>query len=662
MSSFRRLRFVPVLASLAIASIGCASKGDDPGDGAGGGGGGSTPAYEAVPEGCDALVPTYCGFPFPSSRYLVDDATSPTGKRVKLEAASLPMQHARPMDPTPWNDADGFSAGHTILTHLPGAVADALPPWKDIAKSLSPDSTTVLLDAETGERVAHFAEIDESQLDDERRALMIQPAARLKDKTRYIVAVRRVTDASGAPVAPTPAFEALRDAKPYGDPTIESRRALYDDIFAKLKAAGVERDDLQIAWDFVTASRENNTRWLVHMRDDALAKVGADGPEYVVDAVVEAPSEHVARRIEGRMTVPLYLDTAEQEGTLVFGEDGLPKQNGTAQFPFIVIIPNKLVTDSAEASFHGGALVQNAHGLLGDYHEGQNGYLAMLADTFGYVAFATPLVGMDGDDVPFVTNSIIADMPAFKKVVGRQHQGLLNELLLMRMMAGRFASDPNVQYNGKSVIDTSRRYYRGNSQGGIFGATYMALSTDVQRGLLGDMGAPYSILLTRSQDFTPFFGLLKTSFTTAFDMQMVLGLVQMFWDRTEPNGYAAYITSDTLPGTPAHAVLQQSAIGDHQVSLLGGQFVARTVGAKTVETPVRPLWGIDATATPFQGSGYVEYDFGTPEGPVVDVPNTQGEDPHENTRRHPAAYQQADHFFQTGEIENYCANGKCDPG
>src|SRR4029078_12914269 len=124
------------------------------------------------------------------------------------------------------------------------------------------------------------------------------------------------------------------------------------------------------------------------------------------------------------------------------------------------------------------------------------------------------------------------DCGAFSHAVARQHQGVVNSLLAMRMMKGRFAKDPAVTFTGASVIDTTQCYYRGDSQGGIFGTTYMAISTDVTRGLLGEPGAPYSLLLNRSVDFGIFFVLLKASYHGARTIQLGLGAVQMLWDRT----------------------------------------------------------------------------------------------------------------------------------
>ncbi len=634
------------------ASTGGTSGSGGQGAGGAGGAGGSGAGGLLAGADCDPLVPSHCGFPFPSNVYLAEDAT---GRHVAFGATTLPTLNKEHLDPALWADSDGFSPGQAPLTELPGATVTGLPTQDSIDLSLTTGSPTVLLDADTGELVPHFAELDMSGADDADRAFMIRPVVRLKDETRYIVAIRHVVDAGGATLEPSPVFRALRDGTDHEDPSVERRRALYDDIFGKLEAAGIPRTDLQIAWDYTTASRENNTRWLLHMRDDALATVGEEGPEYVIDQIEEDPNPFIKRRIHGRMTVPLYLDQTDPGAKLVFGPDGLPQQNGTAQFEFLVHIPNS-------ATVTPGALLQNGHGLLGDKAEGQNGYLAELADTKGYVAFSVDLVGMADEDEDLVMDAILKDAGLFRPFIDRQHQGVLNSLLAMRMMKGRFWKDPAVQFNGQSAIDPTRCYYRGDSQGGIFGVTYMALTTDVTRGLLGEPGLPYNLLLNRSVDFGPFFFLLQVKYPSHRDQQIVLGLVQMLWDRTEPDGYAPYITKDMLPGTPAHEVLLHVAIGDYQVTPLGAHILARAVGAKNVSPVNRSIWGIEEAAPPFTGSGMMEFSFGLPEAPKTNTPpqGPEADDPHDKVRVLPAAMEQTDRFFDDSTVVSTC-QGPCDP-
>ena len=132
---------------------------------------------------------------------------------------------------------------------------------------------------------------------------------------------------------------------------------------------------------------------------------------------------------------------------------------------------------------------------------------------------------------------------------------------------------------GNPVIDTSDVFYDGNSQGGIFGGTVMAIAQDITRGVLGVPGMNYSLLLTRSVDFDTYAAILYPAYPNELQRPLVLALIQMLWDRSEPNGYAHHMTSDPLPDTPAHKVLLHVAFGDHQVANVATEIEARTIGA-----------------------------------------------------------------------------------
>jgi hypothetical protein len=601
---------------------------------------------------CDPIAPAHCGLPFPSDVWRVDG-------KVTFGATTLPqLRGAAHVDPTLWQDRDGFSPGQAALVVLPGAVADGLPNPDTIAASLAVDAPSILMDADTGERIPHFVDLDAGSSDDQDRALILHPAIRLKDATRYIVAFRHVKDADGKEIAPSPVFKSLRDGASDPDPSVHRRRALYDDVFGRLDAHGVSRADLQVAWDYTTASRDNTTRALLKMRDEALALVGADGPEYTITKVEDHPVTHTLQRITGMMTVPLYLDQPGPGGKLVLGPDGLPKQNGTAQYEFLVHIPNSIANGQPLG------IVQNGHGLFGDKTDGDgnDGQLVTFCDRFGYVGVAVDLLGMAHDDVPTAIHAISDDLSLFNGLVGRQHQGVLNELLAMRMMKGRFTRDPHVQQNGKSMIDPTRAYRRGDSQGGIFGGTYMSLTTDVTRGLLGVTGAPYNILLDRSADFSGYKLLLRSNYPTSTDGEIILGLMQITWDRTEPNGWIPYIRENMHPGTPAHEVLMHVAIGDHQVTPLGAHYEARTMKVPNLRPLNRDVFGIDGKDGPFTGSAMVEYSFGLPPSPLANYPpdDTNGDDPHGKPRKLEPSYQQQDKFFREGIIAPFC-DGPCDP-
>ena len=631
-----------VLAStLALGS--CKSGDDDAGDA------GEDPEAEvAWPTlSCDPLDPEYCIFPWPNNVYTVEDPDSPTGLRVSLDPTSLPMDRdGETMDVTRWQVADGFSPGASIMTQLPGASETGLAAADQIERSLEDDSPTVLLDAETGERVLHIAELDRSSDDADRQALLITPGVRLEPATRYIVAIRNVVDADGEPLPASPAFAALRDREPFDeDDSIEERRPLYTDIFQRLDKAGIPREDLQLAWDFTTTSVENLTSPMLKMRDEALA----DDIEYTIDEVVEDfDVDNIAYRIEGTMTVPTYLTDDDWPGVLQLDADGMPEQVGTTQVEFEVLIPHSATMEPA-------ALLQYGHGLLGEKEQIDSSHFRSFINEYNYVLFAVDWIGMAAEDEPQIAYSLnegwIDDIGI---MMDRMHQGTLNQLLAMRMMSTSFADDPMFG----SMIDPDQRYYHGISQGGILGGVYMALTTDVDRGALGVMGQPYNLLLLRSVDFELFFDIVRATWPDPRDVHMTLSLTQQLWDRVEPNGYTSHIRRDLLPGTPQHEVFMRAALGDHQVTTLGAHVMARSIDMPHLDTGLRQIPGLETVAGPVEGSAYVEYDFGLPPDPVCNVPQASCEDPHGKLRKLEVARQQLDHFLRNGEVQNFCA-GDC---
>jgi hypothetical protein len=624
----KKLALLLTLVSLAIAS--CSS----------------APEPVPVPDGCDPLVPEHCGFPFPNDFWR--DASG----HVVFGANTLPVPTmGKPIDPNALAWRDGFSAGELAMTYLPGATATGLPDEDHIADSVvAASSPTVLMEADTGELVPHFSEVDASTFHEDDQALMIHPAMRLKDATRYIVAVRSVVDATGAVIPPSAAFQALRDGRTTDDAPLEALRPHYEELFAKLAAAGIDRASLQMAWDYTTASQSTVTSDLLTMRDDALATVGAQGPSYTITKVEDAPNQYLAKRLHGLMTVPLYLNRPDvgDDERLVRDASGKPMQNGTAQYPFVVLIPPS-ATPSNPAP-----ILQNGHGLLGSLDEGTDSYFAQTCAQYNYIGVAVDWIGMAHDDSATMVDTATQDVGIFHGAVDRQQQGFVNALLAMRMMMGSLSTDPELEQNGQSIVDTTRRFYRGDSQGGIFGTTYMSITTDVERGYLGEPGMPYELLLDRSQDFSPFKLLIRGSFPNGLDQRLVQALLQLEWDRSEPDGYAELLA-------PTHRVLIAAALGDHQVTPLGAHVIARTIGAKNLAPVNREVYGISDDPGPItQGSAIVEYDFGLPKAPLTNVPATAGDDPHGAVRFLQPDMDQIDEFFKNGDIKPFC-DGPCNP-
>lgn len=612
---------------------------------------------------CDPLVPDYCLFPWPNNFWLRQDTTTPTGARMHYVEASLPRdKKGKGIDPSEWNTLDGFSPLPAIMSYFKDVVLDNVPHHWDMDRSLDADSPTVLLDAETGEKLLHWAELDESSGNSKPKTFMMWPSTRLKDGHRYIVAIRGLRDRSGALIAPSSAFKALRDNTTTTTTDIEGRRAVYADIFTRLSAAGVARTDLQLAWDFTTASQENLTGRLVSARDDAFTRIPSDGPEYRIKQVqnfTTTENSSIGRQINLEFRVPYYTDKPGPGGVLVLDAAGKPVFQGWTWVTATVRIPHTLLTNPRP-----GRLLQYGHGLLGGQGEVESGYLGEQANRYGYVLFATDWWGMCAYDSVGIVMMMLTDISDFNIIPDRSAQGVLNFLLLMKTMAGRFTKDVNVNVNGISLIDPNRRSYFGNSQGGILGGVYMAVTTDVQYGTLGVYGGPYPLLLPRSVDFEPFFAILKSRYTSSFDQIMLLSIMGQLWDRAEPSGYMNAISQKLLPNTPSHRVLLHYGLGDAQVSYLGAEAMARSIGAGIHDPYVSEgdveLLGLPLFTGPVTQSVMVPYDFGVPAAPVTNVPPDDATDTHEKPRRELTAQDQMWNFFETGIIKPYCS-GACDP-
>lgn len=605
---------------------------------------------------CDPIDPDFCGYPFPSDVYTVADKTSATGRRLSLSSELLPTTNTgTKASPDVFNRRDGFTVHGSITAHLPGATTTGLPDPLHIADSLETTSPTVLLDVETGELVPHFSELDTHGAAGDPPALLVQPARPLAYGHRHIVAIRNVVDAGGVAIAPSPVFEALRDGLEHEDPSVEARRGLYADIFEHLDGVGVGSDDLQLAWDFTVASREDTNGSMLHMRDVGMAALPKDGPAFTITSVDEDYSAEIFRRVQGELEVPLFLDDAGPGGKLVLDDDGQPQQQGTAMYPFTIMVPYAAQTNPTPGVLFG-------HGLFGSQVQVEAGDFQAFANSQGITLAAMDWIGMSSED-PALVAVLIGNgtLHEFATVPDRLQQSLLNFMVLGRALQTSLVADDAFRFEKAAMLDEENTYYYGGSQGGIMGASFMAISTEIERGVLAVPGQPYNLLLERSVDFDPFENVIKSSYPTQYDQRMVLALAQLLWDRAEPSGYSRHIQDDLLPGTPAHRVLIIDSIGDHQVSTLGAHVMARAIGAGNMGPLNREVWGLEEVESPFEGSAIVEHDFGLPPEPIENQPMREGDDPHGSLAGVPSAVQLVGEFLLTGTVTNYC-DGVCDPG
>ena len=671
----------------------------------------------ALAPGCDPIDPARCLLPFPDDFYTVADPSTATGRRVNLPVVGMPTNVAgKPVDPTEWNRNDGFSPGSPILTLVSGL--DLSQTWRtaplapnrrdsltDLSRSMRPDSPFVVIDAATSRRQPLWSEMDSRPgVAAADRLVLLHPATNFLMGHHYVVALRRLRRSDGSLIPAPATFAAYRD-----NPALAraQRPGLAND-FLTLRRAGIDTSSLYLAWDFTVASAANLAGRALAIRNDAFGLLGdhnlADGkiegasPGFAITKVTNftaAQDATTARRVEGTITVPNYLTPQYQTvltspvalpspiggQTLPFSlpgsrfnylgsRDGLPLRDPIQpdlQEQFVCDIPRAAFTSPSHPVLYG-------HGLLGSKDEvngGSGGQLRM----HDFTTCATDWIGFASEDLANVA-LVLADMSNFASVADRAQQGYLNFMFLGRALAHPGGLVTNRAFrtpDGKPLITSGRLFYKGNSQGAIMGGALTALEPDLTTSVLGVPGMNYSTLLDRSVDWVGnYFSIYKATYPDPVDQEIGYGLLQMLWDRAEADGYAQHMTSSPLPDTPAHQVLLQVALGDHQVANVTAEVEGRTIGARLKVPALRPglHWSTDPAfgfqtvgRSPDTGGSYLVYWYdpqvhdATP--PTANLPDYAGSDPHEFPRRDRAAGDQEARFLLSGQLIDTCNGDPC---
>ncbi len=651
---------------------------------------------------CDFVTnPTQsiCMVPFPDDYYTTADSSSETGRRINFQTEGMPENaFGQRIEGAPYNASNGFSQGATILLKIPGieTAADVSaiggPPINHIGRYTEKESGVVVIDTSTGNRWPIWTEIDSVAKDRSKALMEIHPAVNFESGHRYIVALRNVKNAAGTKIEAPAAFRYFRDEMPSEQKQINDQRGRYKGIFNTLKKAGLRRESLYLAWDFTVATDNNNASRELAMRNAAFSQLGdnnlADGivqgasPKFAVSSSTE---EGTIRRVQGTVDVPCFLyPSCEPGGTMKLGANGAPTQNGTWSANFDCIVPESVRTGPNGA----GRLSLYGHGLFGSAGEVASAPQVKLAEDHKIVLCATDEIGMSESDFGN-TLGILNNLSRFPQLADRLQQGMLDELFLGRAMISPtgFTTDAAFHQDGtlgtESALDTSHLYYNGNSQGGIMGGALTAVSPDFTRASLGVPAMNYSVLLPRSVDFDEFSAVLYPAYPDETSRPLVLDIIQMLWDRGDPNGYAHRMTTNPLPDTPAHQVVMNVAFGDHQVTDYQADVEARTIGA-SAHTPVLyngrwpdtdVLWNVPAIGSyPFTGSAIYYWDIGpvrssgsetigVPPPPYANLPNLEGQDPHGAPRAAPAEQQVVSDFFEGAiQASDQCGGGPCYAG
>jgi hypothetical protein len=627
----------------------CALAGCGGGDGANTGG---------IPDECNPLGGQGCMLPWPSMVYATEDATTATGFRLDIPAEAMPRNvDGVLVEPTWLNRWDGFSAVAPILASFPNGVsAVGLPTHQAPETSIEASSPIILLDMATGERAPFFAEIDQNTPDVNKRNLIIRPLARLHTSARYVVAIRNtVKAADGGELEPPAAFVALRDGtKDFSHPLFKKLEPRYADIFAALEAAGVDRSELVLAWDFVTVSNEYVRRDLTAMRDQALPAIGTNGANLTFTATVKSNTATSFKRYTGTFKSPDFLTDGENDSSVLSRDDAfLPKVHGMRDANFAAIIPSCVQTQPLPRP-----TIIFGHGLFGSAEEYlDDDFVAQLAEDHCLIIIAGDFIGLTSRQfalAPLAVN----DLNKGPHITEKLAQSVVDFMALESITRGPMAASPEFKFNNQSVIDPAKTFYVGGSLGGIMGNTFMAYDPNITRAVLAVPGGNWSLLLERSTAWALLLGAAQGAYEDPsvyeLNLSMLLG---MGFEVIDPISTAAHVIKDPLFGNPVKNILMWYSVGDCLVTNIATEMMAREMGVPMIGPSVKAPWGLEPVSGPLVNGLTLYNDHPTPLPFDTNIPPIEDNGTHSGINKKPAALRQVEQFLLQNQAVDECKVG-----
>ena len=482
---------------------------------------------------CDPFASRSCLMPFPNDMNLtVRDRKSPTGLRVRLPARAMPANKSgRRIAVSEFNRQDGFSPGQSIVVRVPGLTSDRafrrsrLVPLSDLGQASKDRTWPVVINARTRERHLVYAELDANAKRASERMLLLHPGENFEEGERYIVALGGLRTASGKRIKASKGFRALkRGAGP------QRLRARYRGIFRTLRRAGVAQGQ---AHDGVGLHRRLRARpdraHAAHpqrrvrparrpqprRRPRRGQRAAVHGHQRGRQPRPADPAPHL--RHLHRAVLPQRARAARPARRFNYAsraKDALPAQRpgNTQTAKFECEIPVAAATRPAKAALYG-------HGLLGGPEEVDAGNIRDMAQEHGFAFCATAWSGFSSEDVPTAVK-ILGDLSSFPKFPDRIQQGFVNQLYLGRLFIHPQGLSSHPAFAG--LVDPSRLYYDGNSQGGILGTALTAMAPDFQRAVLGVPGINFSVLLTRSSHWATYGAVFNPAYTRESERPLAL--------------------------------------------------------------------------------------------------------------------------------------------
>ena len=541
-----------------------------------------------------------------------------------------------------------------ILWAAPGGIDPAtLVGYANIGDSITDASSTVLYDMTANARVAHFAEVDANELDHfDRQAVYLRPAQRLLGGHRYAVAIRKAVHVNGGGAPPiTDGFQAVLDDRDTGHVLLDKARPRLREAVAALEAAGIPRDDLVVAWDFVIADDASVIADGVAARNAVLAAMGPNGVNLTYTITSDTGTLNADPRIARRIELDFEVPAVTGDGLAGYYRDanGAPMVQGTMTAHAYLMVP------PCAASNNKAGLLLYGHGFFGSLEELRTSeYVRDIMSTNGcLIVGGTLWTGMSQDDIP---NALLAlnDLNKGWGFGERIFQGVVNTIALQILMRGKLATEVLKDASG-SYVDMAHVFFLGISLGHILGSVYVAYEPVIEHAVLHVGAANWAMMFERSKNWSVYGVPLKGSYKDLLEADIMEQVLEMCMEGVD----GAAVAGVQIPGTPQKSILMHTSLEDTQVPNLAGFYQARSLGLTLVTPSVVEPFGIDTKSGDLTRAYVIVDEHVTPLPPPDNSVFSYDNLAHENPRRRAALQQQMRVFWGTGMVQNTCG-GACD--
>jgi hypothetical protein len=570
------------------------------------------------------------GAPFPSDRYTTPDATQLTGKRVALPKPSCASFPSDCEDVDVLNTLDGFNVQPRITVPFSGAIDPASVTSDNVFLVRLPDGGVTGINQLTWHPATN--------------TLHVEPDEQLDQHTTYLFVVTTgVRDAAGDPIEAANWRRELNFGQTKSAADKAYRKALLDAL--ELLPAGVEADEVAVASLFTTQSI---TALLEQVRGQIKASLpqpasfllGSAGertvfPRALVTSIGFNRQTTAAPPAPGPGTpLPAFplLHVFGTVGTLAFGaydspdyetalkvipavgsKTGTPVPQGTNRVYFNLFLPNGPTpaggwpvaifghgfTDNKNnspfvvaSSMAGAGIATIAVNVVG-HGGGALGTLTVNRAVDAPVTFSAGGRGINqnGDGLIDSTEGVNA-APPFTLVSNRD--GLRQTVIDLMQLVRQVELGMDVDGNGTRDLDPARIFYFGQSFGGIYGTTLLAVEPNIRVGVPNVPGGPIIEIARLSPSFRPLVWLNLVSRTPplanlpglfqfnenmplrnlpplvdtvpgAAAIQQVLERAEWAQQAANPAAFAPHLIGRPLAGVPAKSIILQFARGDQTV-------------------------------------------------------------------------------------------------